>query len=37
MDRAGVPRDTFGKIFAGENVTLFTDDVKPYRNRKKKR
>lgn len=39
MDNTGTPRDSRGKIFSGETVTLLIpdDDVKPYRNRKKKK
>lgn len=38
MDNTGTPRDSRGKIFSGESVTLLIhDEVKPYRNRKKKK
>jgi len=39
MDNTGTPRDSRGKIFSGESITLLIpdDDVKPYRNRKKKK
>lgn len=38
MDNTGTPRDSRGKVFSGESVTLITpDDPKPYRNRKRKK
>jgi len=38
MDRTGTPRDSRGKIFSNESVTLIIpDEEKPYRNRKRKR
>jgi hypothetical protein len=38
MDLAGRPRDSRGKVFSNESVTLLVpDEEKPYRNRKKKR
>jgi hypothetical protein len=38
MDPAGKPRDSRGKIFSNESVTLIIpDEEKPYRNRKRKR
>jgi hypothetical protein len=38
MDNTGTPRDSRGKIFSGESVTLLVnDEVRPYRNRKKKK